>query len=98
MSDTPFMTAPEAAQFLKMGLSTLYRLAKEEKIPARRHGGSWRFHRTELEAFDSRRHTPPAREEPFLSPFERARERVRSLKTERMNCDSPESTLQKKGA
>ena len=42
------MTVTEVSEFLKMGDSTIYRLAKEGKIPARKVGGMWRFSRQSL--------------------------------------------------
>jgi len=42
------MTVPEVSEFLKLGESTVYRLAKEGKIPARKVGGMWRFSRESL--------------------------------------------------
>jgi len=39
----------EAAHHLKMGCSTLYRLANEGRIPAHRTGREWRFDAEELD-------------------------------------------------
>ncbi|MGB3716412.1 MAG: helix-turn-helix domain-containing protein [Candidatus Promineifilaceae bacterium] len=37
------LTVPEVSEYLKLGESTVYRLAKEGKLPARKVGGVWRF-------------------------------------------------------
>ena len=43
------MTSVEAADFLKMHVKTVCRLAKEGKIPAKKVGSEWRFLRPVLE-------------------------------------------------
>ena len=40
---TDMMTIKEGASCLKMTEKTIYRLAKERKIPAFKIGGNWRF-------------------------------------------------------
>ncbi|MGB3715296.1 MAG: helix-turn-helix domain-containing protein [Candidatus Promineifilaceae bacterium] len=42
------MTVPEVSEYLKLGESTVYRLAKDGKLPARKVGGVWRFSRRSL--------------------------------------------------
>ncbi len=37
------LTTKEAAEYLKLNQMTVYRLAQQNKIPASRVGGSWRF-------------------------------------------------------
>ncbi len=37
------MTSMEAAEYLKMHVKTVCRLAKEGKIPAKKVGSEWRF-------------------------------------------------------
>ena len=37
------MTSVEAAEYLKMHVKTVCRLAKEGKIPAKKVGSEWRF-------------------------------------------------------
>ena len=44
-----WLTLEEAAQYLKMGKSTLYDLARKEKIPAHKMGREWRFDAEELD-------------------------------------------------
>lgn len=39
----------EAAEYLKMGRSTLYKLVNEEKVPAHKAGREWRFDAEELD-------------------------------------------------
>ena len=43
------MTSVEAANYLKMHVKTVCRLAKEGKIPAKKVGSEWRFLRSVLE-------------------------------------------------
>lgn len=43
------MRAEEAAEFLDIGMSTLYRYARNEIIPGRKIGSDWRFSRLALE-------------------------------------------------
>lgn len=43
------LTAEEAARYLRLHMKSVYRLAREGKIPSRKVGGSWRFHREALE-------------------------------------------------
>jgi excisionase family DNA binding protein len=40
---TDIMTIREVASYLKMTEKTIYKLAKERKIPAFKIGGNWRF-------------------------------------------------------
>jgi excisionase family DNA binding protein len=40
---TDIMTIREVANYLKMTEKTIYKLAKERKIPAFKVGGNWRF-------------------------------------------------------
>ena len=43
------MTSVEAAEYLKMHVKTVCRLAKEGKIPAKKVGSEWRFLRSVLD-------------------------------------------------
>jgi len=43
------MTSVEAAEYLKMHVKTVCRLAKEGKIPAKKVGSEWRFLRKVLD-------------------------------------------------
>ncbi len=45
------MTSQEAADYLKMHVKTVCRLAKEGKIPAKKVGSEWRFLRTVLDSW-----------------------------------------------
>lgn len=42
------LTIREASQFLRIGKTTLYKLARKEEIPARKVGREWRFVKSEL--------------------------------------------------
>lgn len=48
-STNQVMTSLEAAEYLKMHVKTVCRLAKEGKIPAKKVGSEWRFLRTILD-------------------------------------------------
>ena len=43
------LTVSEVSEYLKLAESTVYRLAKEKKLPGRKVGGAWRFSRKGLE-------------------------------------------------
>ena len=43
------MTSVDAAEYLKMHVKTVCRLAKEGKIPAKKVGSEWRFLRSVLD-------------------------------------------------
>ena len=44
-----FLTPKEVAEYLKVDIMTIYRLAKEGKIPASKVGHLWRFKKTEID-------------------------------------------------
>ena len=46
---TNWLTLEEAAQYLKIGKSTLYNLARKGKVPAHKMGRVWRFDAEELD-------------------------------------------------
>ena len=50
-SSSQVMTSVEAAEYLKMHVKTVCRLAKEGKIPARKVGSEWRFLRNVLDSW-----------------------------------------------
>ena len=45
------MTSVEAAEYLKMHVKTVCRLAKDGKIPAKKVGSEWRFLRNVLDSW-----------------------------------------------
>ncbi|MGQ9496266.1 MAG: helix-turn-helix domain-containing protein [Thermoanaerobaculaceae bacterium] len=47
--ETKWLTVVEAAQYLKMGRSTVYKLAQEGKLPTHKVGNQWRFDREEID-------------------------------------------------
>jgi len=47
--ETKWLTVIEAAQYLKMGRSTVYKLAQEGKLLTRKVGRQWRFDAKELD-------------------------------------------------
>jgi len=48
---TMWLTLEEAARYLKMGKSTIYKLARQGAIPAHRVGRVWRFDAAELDTW-----------------------------------------------
>lgn len=50
-SETAAMTVREVSDYLQLGVSTVYKLAQEGKLPGRKIGGTWRFSRKELESY-----------------------------------------------
>ena len=46
-----WLTLTEAAEYLRMGKSTLYKLLREAKLPGYKAGKVWRFSATELDAW-----------------------------------------------
>lgn len=49
--DSEILTLEEVAAYLKAGKRTVYRLAQKGEIPAFKLGGTWRFRRSELDAW-----------------------------------------------
>jgi excisionase family DNA binding protein len=49
--DDEILKVDEVATFLKAGKRTVYRLAANGTIPAFKLGGTWRFRRTDLNAW-----------------------------------------------
>jgi excisionase family DNA binding protein len=44
-----WLTLDELAEYLKLGRTTLYRMAQEGDIPASKVGSQWRFDREEID-------------------------------------------------
>jgi excisionase family DNA binding protein len=49
------LTPKEAALYLNVNVRTIYRLAKNGRLPGRKLGGSWRFNKTTLDEWLSGR-------------------------------------------
>lgn len=51
MSNTPpeIMTISETAEYLRISISSLYKLAQEGRIPCQKVGRHWRFRRQALD-------------------------------------------------
>lgn len=58
MSDE-ILTLDEVSNFLKVGKRTVYRLAAAGETPAFKLGGSWRFRRSELESWITKKMVGP---------------------------------------
>jgi excisionase family DNA binding protein len=48
-STVDIMTIEELSAYLKVSISTLYKLAREGKIPANKIGRHWRFHKQAID-------------------------------------------------
>jgi excisionase family DNA binding protein len=48
------MTIQETSNYLRIPVSSLYKLAQEGKIPSQKVGRHWRFHRVTLEKWIAR--------------------------------------------
>jgi excisionase family DNA binding protein len=46
---TDIMTIKEVADYLKINEKTIYKLAKEKRIPAFKVGGNWRFKKNTID-------------------------------------------------
>lgn len=49
MENDQLMTISEVSHYLKLAPSTIYRHAREGKLPGRKIGGAWRFSRRSLD-------------------------------------------------
>lgn len=50
-SSKAVLTVSEAAEYLRIPISTLYKLTREGTVPAQKLGKQWRYHRRALDAF-----------------------------------------------
>ena len=50
-SNPDVMNVEEVALYLRIPISSVYKLAQESRIPARKVGRHWRFHRDTLDAW-----------------------------------------------
>lgn len=51
--DTVYITPKEASKLLRIHQNTIYELCNEEKLPAKKLGGSWRIDTRELQNYFS---------------------------------------------
>ncbi|WP_281178324.1 helix-turn-helix domain-containing protein [Candidatus Desulfofervidus auxilii] len=51
------MTLEETAKYLRIGKSTLYKMAREGKIPAVKIGNQWRFKKEDIDKWFSKGQT-----------------------------------------
>ena len=58
------LTITEAAQYLRISLSSLYKLAQDGKIPAQKVGKHWRFHKQTLTDWIAAGNLIPAKKKP----------------------------------
>jgi len=45
------MTVKEVSEYLKISDKTVYKLASQDKLPAFKVGGSWRFQKIKIDAW-----------------------------------------------
>jgi excisionase family DNA binding protein len=83
---SPYLQVKEAAQYLRIGKSTMYSL--KNRIPHRDHAGRVIFHKDDLDAYSASQVRLP--KPALLSRFQSARARVRSLKTEVITHPTPQ--------
>ena len=48
-NDAPVLTVDEAAEYLRIPKSSLYKLAQEGKVPCQKVGRHWRFSRNAID-------------------------------------------------
>ena len=48
-NEAPVLTVDEAAEYLRIPKSSLYKLAQEGKVPSQKVGKHWRFHREAID-------------------------------------------------
>ena len=48
-NEVPVLTVDEAAEYLRIPKSSLYKLAQEGKVPSQKVGKHWRFHREAID-------------------------------------------------
>jgi excisionase family DNA binding protein len=51
------MTADEVAEYLRIPRSSVYKLAQESRIPCKKAGRRWRFHRDAIDGWLANRDT-----------------------------------------
>ena len=79
-NDRQLMTLPEVATYLGMAERTIYVWVQQSKIPAFKLGASWRFRRSEIDAWLESQRSGPVTElindpvEPARSSFSRRRQ------------------------
>ncbi|MDR3576907.1 MAG: helix-turn-helix domain-containing protein [Anaerolineaceae bacterium] len=59
--DTEFLTAEEVAAFLRIPLSTVYKLTQDQKLPAFKVGKHWRYKKLSIRDWvdqQERKNTP----------------------------------------
>jgi len=47
----PVLTVTEAAEYLRIPVSTLYKLTREGTVPAQKLGKQWRYHKDVIDDF-----------------------------------------------
>ncbi len=52
--EVPVLTVDEAAEYLRIPKSSLYKLAQEGKVPCQKVGRHWRFHRESIDLWLAR--------------------------------------------
>ena len=50
-NEAPILTVDEAADYLRIPKSSLYKLAQEGKVPCKKVGKHWRFHKDAIDSW-----------------------------------------------
>lgn len=91
--DSPFRTVKEAADWLRISDWEVRKKIRFGDIPARKHGGKIVIRMRDLERYSES--SPYAVKPAFMSRFQSARLRLRSLTTEHTTDDSPKPETQR---
>ena len=68
MSEPAWLTLDELSAYLKIGRTSLYRMAREGEIPATKIGNQWRFNRGQIDEWMKRRLAQPRPARASASP------------------------------
>ncbi len=63
INEFPALTVDEAAEYLRIPKSSLYKLAQEGRIPCQKVGRHWRFHKETIDSWLSRFYQPSSESE-----------------------------------
>jgi len=66
--DNEILTIEQAAEFLQVPRSTLYKIARQGQVPCRKVGRHWRFSRSALIAWTGREDQITLSNQPDFSP------------------------------
>jgi excisionase family DNA binding protein len=67
-ADCEFLTSIEVAEYLRIPLSTVYKLTQDQKLPAFKVGKHWRYKRSSIQAWINQQESK-VREKDSFSPL-----------------------------